>query len=281
MNCMQKADDSSATTDRNDPATSASISPAAGDTAPTAGLPEPSTSRVSSIDGDERLLVKDTRLNAAMRALLAIIAGLIVGDMLKGTVATITVGAATRADAWANAWVFLGATVFILRVLTDNVLYYNDPDAVTKDEAYGLRVLLIGCDLVSYALCYGVVARLADNTISVIRREDVAWTIALFFWVETLHFAWCSIALAALRDEPDTDTRKPLLVVWRRLSGTWAVAWFVGTLGLVIIATLTSASRGLALGVAAFVLLLSMGSAWHYLHRLRPHYMGRAITVIR
>ena len=69
--------------------------------------------------------IHDTRLNAAMRALVAIIAGLIVGDLLKATVATIVTGASTPSEAWANALIFLAATVFVLRVLMDNVLYYK------------------------------------------------------------------------------------------------------------------------------------------------------------
>src|ERR1051325_178985 len=92
----------------------------------------------------------DTRLTAAMRAMLAIIAGLIGSNLLQGTVTHLAAAPNTRAAAGANALLFLAATVFVFRVLIDTILYYNDADVVTGRDAYPLRVLLIVLDLLSY-----------------------------------------------------------------------------------------------------------------------------------
>lgn len=124
----------------------------------------------------------NTRLNIGMQALLGIIAGLIVSDMLKATVATIATGSA-------NAFVLLAATVFIVRVLVDNILFYNLEDVARgKSDAYFFRVALIVCDLVSYSLCYAIVGRLANEEASVVKPHGVGVAVWLFCVVEALHF---------------------------------------------------------------------------------------------
>src|ERR1051325_3104215 len=219
----------------------------------------------------------DTRLTAAMRAMLAIIAGQIVSNLLQGTWTNLTAGAKTRADAWANALVFLAATVFVFRVLIDNILYYNDADVVTGRDAYPLRGLLIVLDLLSYGFCNGIVTRLTSGDQSVVPHEDLRWAIGLFVGVETLHFIWCSIALGVVKEEPESDPRKSLLRNWRSLSGTWAVIWLIVAAVLIgVVGRDRKANVDLATATVLFA--LSVASAVHYLARLRGHYMGQPRT---
>ncbi len=212
-----------------------------------------------------------------MRAMLAIIAGLIVGTLLQGTVTNLAAGAKSRADAWANALVFLAATVFVFRVLIDKILYYNDADVVTGGDAYPMRVLLIVLDLLSYGFCNGIVTRLTSGEASVVPHDDLRWAMGLFVGVETLHFFWCFIALAAVKDEPEDDPRKALLRTWRSLSGTWALLWLAAA-ALLFGAVGGDRKANVDLVTAIVLFVLSLASAVHYLRRLKNHYMGSPRT---
>ena len=171
----------------------------------------------------------DTGLHVAMRLLLGIVAGLLISDVLKVAVKTVDAGAAS-APALQSIFAVLAVFLFLIRVVVDNVLYYNDRDAITEpgEPAYGLRVLLIGIDLLSYALCYHMVAELepfAGKPLSVGAVATVVGDMAL---VEILQFLCCLFAVMGLKLVAEEKiTRKPLLARWRDLSGVSAVLFFI------------------------------------------------------
>jgi hypothetical protein len=171
----------------------------------------------------------DTGLHVAMRLLLGIVAGLLISDMLKVAVKTVDAGAASAA-ALQSIFAVLAVFLFLIRVVVDNALYYNDRDATTEPEkpAYGLRVLLIGLDLLSYAVCYHMVAEIepfGGKPFSVGAIMTVAGDMAL---VEILQFLCCLFAVFGLKLVPEEQTtRKPILARWRDLSAVSAVLFFI------------------------------------------------------
>jgi hypothetical protein len=174
----------------------------------------------------------------------------------------------------------LAATIFVIRVLADNLLYYTDRDITTGggDDAYRSRIILIICDLTSYAFCYAIVLRLLDTTGGrAISVEALVWTLAYFFIVEALHWCWCDVALrmVARRNDKNEEQRLNLLRRWRKLSREGAVGWLVVTvLGVGATFVVDDASRSLG----AFVLGLTLISAWRYLSTMKDQYLGRRMS---
>jgi len=166
----------------------------------------------------------DTHLHVAMRAFLTIIAGLVVRDALKVTVEATITGGSSHTSAIANLFVLVGATIFLVRVLADNIVYYYIADASPSHGSYVARCFLIICDLTSYGICYAIVARLinAGNGTS-ISMPVIAWTLGYFASVEALHWLWCTVAVTTVARHSDNVVadrgRAVLLERWRRLSG--------------------------------------------------------------
>lgn len=167
----------------------------------------------------------DSGLHVSMRLLLGIIAGLIIADLLKVVVKTVGLPpdlTTFRLDDFAFA---SSALLFVTRVLIDNSLYYNRPDAKTHKASYPVRLFLIICDLLSYSLCYFIVVHTENLTTGSEydnRVRAVAYAIVL---IEGLHFTWCSAALAGLKIPTHSDDYKPRrswLIKWAWLSGSFA-----------------------------------------------------------
>jgi len=159
-----------------------------------------------------------------MRALLGIIAGLLVADALRNTVSFVMANPRVP-QTWANFLVALAAMIFVTRVVIDNVLYYSDVDIDTIYSDYWTRVLLILLDLASYSFCYAIVARFTFSTPSNISRGAARWMLWYATAVEILHFFWCLIAVTCLhiKQAVDKETRRPWLRKWLALSATWSV----------------------------------------------------------
>ena len=183
---------------------------------------------------------------------------------------TVDAGGRTYAVAWGNALVVFAAILFLIRIVVDNVLYYNDPDARTTKPAYAARVALIFIDLTSYAVCYHMVAviepsagKTAPFAIGIART--VAADIAL---VELLHLAWCVVAILLLPvSTSEQEDRLPLLKRWAWLSGTFAAISFGAW---ILLDHVTSSFVG-----AALVFTVSLASAITYMVAMRDQqYLG-------
>jgi hypothetical protein len=175
----------------------------------------------------------------------------------------------------------LGATLFVVRVLADNLLYYTDRDAMTggnEDDRYPSRIFLIACDLTSYAFCYAIVLRLVDTaTGRELPLKTLVWVIGYFGVVEALHWWWCAVAISMVRarKESDETQRIKLLASWRRLSREATLGWAAVT-GIGIALTFRVPTVTFAIAVVAFA--LSFASAWRYLVRMRDQYLGRELS---
>lgn len=220
----------------------------------------------------------DTGLHTAMRALLGIVAGLIVSELLKSTVGSMLGDWPPNATSAANGFLLLAATIFVIRVLSDNLLYYTARDAITPDDAYGARIFLLLCDLTSYALCYAIVLRLPDSAKGgPFPHSAMLWAVLFFALVEALHAVWCAVGMRIIRTSgPDTEKpRANLLKCWMRLSSEAAITW------LIVLAVLRLALQQDAtvnIGAATAVLAVSILSAARYLHKMREPYMGRPMV---
>ena len=255
------------------------------DIEPTAPAPAAPTTAVhvepvssASSAPEEQKEPADTGLHIAMRALLSIVAGLIVSELLKNTVGSMTGDWPPNLTSGANGFLLLGATVFVIRVLSDNLLYYTARDAATQHDAYAARIFLLVCDLASYALCYAIVLRLPDSPQgAALSRNAMLWTVFFFALVEALHALWCFVALNGLiRNNSEVEKpRANLLRCWMRLSGEASAVW----LALVaVLWWLTSAETRISVGAAGAVLVVSIASAARYLAKMREPYMGRPMV---
>ncbi len=215
-----------------------------------------------------------------MRTLLGIIAGLIISDLLKATVSTVIDAQSPTADAWAaNVLAMTAATLFVLRVLADNVLYYAGHDGGDPGAAYARRVGLLLNDLCSYALCYGIVVLLAPGVGGrPLPTVTAAGVILCFALVEALHWLWCKGAhrLATEAGSTPDSHAATWLAIWRGLSGRWALAWITSG-GFLFCFARTSPHLPWWAGLLIFA--ASVGAAWHYLARLQHHYVGAADNV--
>jgi hypothetical protein len=218
----------------------------------------------------------DTGLHISMRALLGIIAGLLVAEAVKACVLAVTAGAASEPTTWLNAAVALAGTLFITRVVVDNFLYYADPDILTGFDDYPTRVTLIVLDLISYAACYAIVARITISADTlVLTTAAVRWSVTYATVVELSHAVWCSIALRCLHIEHATDreTRQPWLRVWLLTS---AVSFAIG-LGLSLAAwyAFWPGRDVLPAWLALSALVVSLFSVATYLCVMRKQYLRR------
>ncbi|HEX8409780.1 MAG TPA: hypothetical protein VF883_13040 [Thermoanaerobaculia bacterium] len=212
-----------------------------------------------------------------MRALLGIISGLIISDLLKNTVTSMQGDWPPKSPSVANGLVMLGATFFVTRVLADNLLYYTDRDAATgdsDDDAYTKRVFLIVCDLTSYAFCYAIVLRLVDTgTGRYLGMQTLAWALFYFVVVEALHWWWCRVAIKIVTERKDRAERQRLnlLIRWRRLSRESTALWAIPAAAAFAI---PRQPQFVTVPVAAFICALSVASAWRYLSKMRDQYLG-------
>lgn len=182
----------------------------------------------------------DSRLQKAMRALLAIIAGLLIADMLRNVVDTIRAGGP---HLWANAAIVIGAALFLFRIVVDNILFYEKKD--TTSGGYVTRVALIVLDLISYALCYDVVARLDPGGDEWLRFSRPVLAVALLHiaMIETFHSLWCRLWLpladAASKDHLrkwswlSSGTALGILAAASWATSYLAIAWMFSLGGLV------------------------------------------------
>src|SRR5688572_15245515 len=92
----------------------------------------------------------DTGLHIAMRLLLGIVAGLLVSDILKAFVETVVGDKQSCCPALLDSVIVLGAMLFIVRVVVDNVLHYHEVDPIAGTGVCATRVVLIVLDLMSY-----------------------------------------------------------------------------------------------------------------------------------
>jgi hypothetical protein len=211
-----------------------------------------------------------------MRALLGIIAGLLVAEAVKACVLAATVGAASDPRTWANAALAVAGTIFVTRVVIDNFLYYADPDVLTGLDDYPTRVTLIVLDLISYAACYAIVARITISPdVPVLTTAAVRWSVTYATAVELSHAAWCLIALRCLHMEHATDreTRQPWLRAWLLISG---VSSAIG-LGLSLAAwcAFWPGRDVLSVWLSLAALVMSLLSAVAYLCVMRKQYLRR------
>jgi hypothetical protein len=234
--------------------------------APNHQQPHPRKAKVAA-DGN------DTGLHISMRALLSIIAGLLVADAVKACVVSLTSGAASTETTWANAGVALAGTMFVTRVVTDNLLYYAEPDIRTKDNYYRTRVFLILLDLMSYAACYAIVARITiPSGATVLATGAVRWIVIYATVVELLHAAWAFIARCRLpnADIKDQLTRDEWLSDWLRISATSAVVGIV--LSLAAWWVFYPGFEPISPGLAVISLLVGIFSSGWYLVAMQKHY---------
>jgi len=219
----------------------------------------------------------DSGLQVAMRMLLSIIAGLLLADILKLAVSSLLDEGKTF-RLWASFLVVSAAALlFIARVVVDNVLYYNAPDAKLNEEAYFARVLLIVCDLVSYTLCYHIVNLLTAEA----SRNDLSATLLIrvifdMAGVEFLHAAWCHLALVRLNipvESPYHTKRRDWWRRWRATSGTFGAAAFIWAM----VAFILPISTGCHIAVMAhvsFLLLFGIAGVCVYANVMRDQYSG-------
>ena len=220
----------------------------------------------------------DTGLHVSMRLLFGIIAGLIVTDLLKAFVRTISSQPTLQTAGHIDFLVAGAALIFVSRVLVDNGLYYYRADARTLRPVYFTRMLLILCDLVSYALCYYIVVQVEGlNATPADRAPDATSALAqlravgcAIIAIEALHCVWCCVALAKLdipTTSPDYEPRRSWLKRWAVVSGAGTV------LGLVfIVASVTHAWQDEEW--TTFVILFAITSTVAYIIVMRPEYLG-------
>jgi len=216
---------------------------------------------------------KVTGLHLSMRALLGIIAGLLVADALRYTVSFVT-ASPRDPQTWANFLVALGATIFVTRVVADNILYYGDADIDTIYGDYWTRVLLILLDLASYSFCYAIVARF--TAVQYISRGAVRWMITYATAVEVLHSVWCAVALFCLhiKHAADKETREPWLRKWLKVSALWSGVGIVLTgFAWWCHAQLGAEPTSLLLGGVFFA--VSAFAAYTYLRAMKNDYERR------
>lgn len=216
---------------------------------------------------------RDTGLHISMRALLSIIAGLLVADAVKACVVALTAGAASTPEPWINVALALAGTLFVARVVTDNLLYYAAPDVKTKEQHYVRRVLLILLDLMSYAVCYAIVARITiASGANVLTTGAVRWMVIYATLVEILHATWCLIARYGLPNEDleDARTRNEWLEDWFRISGASAVAGTV--LSIFAWRRFHPGFEASPRWLAITALLVSLASVGAYLWAMQKHY---------
>ncbi|HEU4887373.1 MAG TPA: hypothetical protein VFV49_05760 [Thermoanaerobaculia bacterium] len=219
----------------------------------------------------------DSGLQVAMRMLLSIIAGLLLADILKLTVSSLLDEGKT-VRLWADFLaVSVAALLFIARVVVDNVLYYNAPDAKLTEESYSARVLLIVCDLVSYTLCYHIVnlltAEASKSDLSATLLIRVIFDMAL---VELLHAAWCHLALERLKIPATSPHRTKRRNWWRRwratsaMFGTGAFIWATVALTLLLFT-----DRYIPVTAhVIFLLSFAIVAAGAYAYVMRDEYSG-------
>jgi len=215
----------------------------------------------------------DTGLHIVMRALLSIIAGLLVADAVKACVSALT-SDGPKSTMLMNAAVAVAGTIFVTRVAADNFLYYADPDVVTGFDDYLVRVSLILLDLISYASCYAIVARISvSEKTPILTSAAVRWTITYATAVELFHAIWCLIALCLLHLKTATDrpVREPWLRSWLLVSGVSCAIGLVLTIWAWV--ALRPGSEPVSPCVAVGTLVVSMTSAVAYLGIMRRHYI--------
>ena len=195
--------------------------------------------------------MKDSGLQHAMRALLGIIAGLLVAEMLQHLVAKV------RSGTLGDTLLALAATLFLFRVVVDNILFYQLDDRTEK--AYVRRILLIFLDLMSYGVLYFMVASLKE-------RPQLTSVVKAMAIVEMLHALWCMLSLSVLDAIKSQDEdRKRMLRRWFVTSTFGAV--FAGIV-LAVVWKVPLSYDQQAGTVLAYAVIASLG----YARRMKSSY---------
>jgi multisubunit Na+/H+ antiporter MnhC subunit len=214
-----------------------------------------------------------------MRALLSIIAGMLVADAVKAGIVSLTSGAASQLSTWTNVVVAFAGTCFVTRVVVDNLLYYTESDIRTQRPLYGRRVLLISFDLMSYAACYAIVARMTlSGDAKLLTTGAIRWMVTYATFVELSHAIWCAIALFGMKNDNEFD---------RKSRNEWLKDWLIVSSASFAAGTIltwmawTHLRPGFApvtcwLAISTFV--IGMASTGAYLFIMRRHYMRQRTT---
>jgi hypothetical protein len=221
----------------------------------------------------KKRVANDTGLHISMRALLSIIAGLLVAEAVKACVFSLTAGSASALVTRINLGVALAGTLFVTRVVIDNLLYYAEPDVKTKESHYAIRVLLILLDLMSYAACYAIVARITvANVGTALNTGAIRWIVIYATAVEILHAIWCLIARYCLPNEDanDADSRNEWLDDWFRTSGFSAIVGII--LSALACCSFYPGFEPVPPYLALTALIISIVSVVAYLRAMQKHY---------